>query len=80
MTTLIQSKQTRITRYGIKCFQIIDGIKCHASAVANKKRNTLVISENFSDLVDANGISVSGTYKIISIGRGKIAEVICEKI
>ena len=80
MTTLIQDNQTRITRYGIKCFQIIGGIKCYASAVATKKRNTLVISENFADCVDANGISVSGTYKIISIGKGKIAEVICEKL
>ena len=80
MTQLIIDKQTRITRYGMKCFQIIDGIKCHAYAYAKKKNNNLIISENYNDLIDANGNCVSGTYKILSIGNGKIANINCEKI
>lgn len=63
----------------MKCFQIIDGIKCYAFAHAVKKGKTLVISSSFSDLIDAHGCSISGTYKIISEGSGNVADVICEK-
>ena len=80
MTKLVKDSQSRIVRYGMKCFQIIDGMKCYAFAHANKKGNTLVISEAFNTCVDANGQSVSGTYKIVSVGTGRIAEVVCEKL
>jgi hypothetical protein len=80
MTTLIKDRQSRIVRYGMACFQINNGMKCQAFAHATKKGNNLIISENYSDLIDCNGNSVSGTYKILTVTNGKIAEVYCEKI
>ncbi len=80
MTKLVKDSQSRIVRYGMKCFEIIDGVKCQSFANAKKKGNNLVISEAFSSCIDANGQSVSGTYKIVSVGAGRIAEVVCEKL
>jgi hypothetical protein len=77
---LIQDNQSRITRYGMKCFNIIDGVKCQAFAHAKKKGNKILISDSYSDCIDENGNTVSGVYKIINIGEGRIAEIICEKI
>ncbi len=79
-TTFVKDSQTRVTRYGIKCFQSIDGVKCYAFAHADKKANNIVVSNNFSDFVDINGNSISGTYKIINTGVGKVANVTCEKV
>jgi len=80
MSKLIKDSQSRITRYGMQCDQIIDGVKCLAFARATKKGNSLIINENYKDFFDIDGKSVSGVYKIISTGTGKISEVICEKI
>ena len=79
-TTFVKDSQSRIVRYGIKCFQMIDGMRCYAFAHATKKGNTLVVSDNFSYCIDAQGNSLNGTYKIISVGNGNIAPVNCEKI
>lgn len=80
MVTLTKDRQSRIVRYGLNCFHILNGIKCHAYAHANKKGNTLVISDAFEGCIDANGQSVVGIYKIVNVGTGKIANVICEKL
>jgi len=80
MIKLVKDSQSRITRYGIKCFHLVNGFKCSAFAHAEKKGNKLVISESFNTCIDANGQSITGIYKIITVGTGKIAEVICEKL
>lgn len=80
MTTFIKDSQSRITRYGIKCFQLNNGIKCYAFAPAKKIGKKLIISDLHSDLINANGESIHGEYLIKSIDNGKIANVICEKL
>jgi hypothetical protein len=79
-TTFVKDSQSRITRYGMKCLQIIDGMKCYAFAHATKKGGTLVISENYSSCIDNNGNSISGTYRIVTTGIGNVAPVVCEKL
>ncbi len=81
MTTIfIKDSQSRITRYGLKCFQLIDGIKCQAFAHATKKGNNLIISNNFNDCFESDNKTVIGVYKIIKEEHGRIANVICEKL
>ena len=80
MKTFVKDSQSRIVRYGIKCFQIIDGVKCYAFAHAKKTGNTLSVSDSFNYCVDFNGNIISGKYIILSEGTGKISDVICEKI
>jgi hypothetical protein len=79
-TEFIKDSQSRITRYGMKVYQLINGCKVQAYAHANKKGNTLIISENFSDLVNDSGEKITGVYKILEIGKGKIATVKCVKL
>lgn len=73
--TFIKDSQSRITNYGIKCFQLIDGIKCHAFAYAKKKGNILIVSDCYSYCIDENDNTLNGSYKIIEIGTGKIANI-----
>jgi len=83
MTSAIftEDKQSRITRYGFKCFQLISDTRCFAYAVAKKEGSLLVVSPSFSDLINEAGESVSGTYRIVEIiGQGKINQVKCLKI
>ena len=80
MTTLQKDSQSRVARYGVKCFTMVNGYKCQAYAHAKKEGNYLVISENYNDCIDLNGQSVSGRYKILTIGNGRIADVICSKV
>ena len=80
MTTLQRDSQSRIVRYGVKCYTIVNGYKCQAYAHAKKEGNYLVISENYNDCIDFDGQPVSGRYKIITVGRGNISEVICSKV
>jgi hypothetical protein len=80
MKILQKDSQSRIVRYGVKCYTNVNGYKCQAYAHAKKVGNYLVISENYNDCIDFDGQSVSGKYKIITVGRGNIAEVICSKV
>jgi hypothetical protein len=80
MKILQRDSQSRIVRYGVKCYTIVNGYKCQAYAHAKKVGNYLVISENYNDCIDFDGQIVSGKYKIITVGRGNIAEVICSKV
>ena len=79
-TEFIKDSQSRVTRYGMKCHKLINGYKVQQFAHADKKGNTLVISKNFSDCINNDGESIAGIYKILEIGKGKIATVLCEKI
>ena len=80
MKTLVKDSQSRIVRYGIKCFRVDGGYKVQAFANAKKSGNKLVISNIYNDCFDIEGCPVSGTYKIVSEGLGRIAEIKCEKI
>jgi len=80
MKTLVKDSQSRIVRYGMKCFRNDGGYKVQAFANAKKSGNKLIISDVYNDCFDSEGNIVSGTYKIISVGVGKIAEIKCEKI
>jgi hypothetical protein len=80
MKILQKDSQSSIVRYGVKCYTNVNGHKCQAYAHAKKVGNYLVISENYNDCIDFDGQSVSGKYKIITVGRGNIAEVICSKV
>ena len=79
MKILQRDSQSRVVRYGMKCYTFINGVKCQSYAHAKKEGNFLVISENYSDCIDFDGQPVNGKYKIISILNGKIADVICSK-
>ena len=80
MKILHRDSQSRIIRYGLKCYTLVNGYKCQSYAYAKKVGNFLEISDNYNDCFDIDGELVNGKYKIITIGKGRIADVICSKI
>lgn len=76
----VRDSQSRVVRFGLTCFQMIDGVKCHAFVPAKKRGNILTIDSILTYAIDSDGNSVCGDYKIVSIGVGKIANVICIKL
>lgn len=80
MYTFVKDSQSRIIRYGIKCLQLIDGYKCHSFAPATKKGNKLIVSDNCEGCFGADNMPINGIYQIITEGKGRIADVLCNKL
>ena len=79
IVVFIEDKQSRITRYSVNGYQLINGEKVFASASAKKSGNKLTISNAFEGTF-YDGIELPGEYTISHADKtGKISKIYAER-